>query len=150
MFMSFLILRRTVRRMEVVMKRMVLTLVASLALLLTTTPSWGQPVCAVPGCNPTVTDATGNTAGGSDTLLFVDSMGAGGAENTAFGFGALQLDTTGSSNTGVGWQALVNNSSGFGNTATGAAALVANTTGGNNTATGASALAANNGNNNTA
>src|SRR5215470_1199719 len=97
--------RRSVRRMEVAMTRMIcLTLVGSLIMLFTITPGWGQPVCVAPGCNPTVTDATANTAGGTHALPNVDNMGAGGAENTAFGFGALQLDTTGSSNTGVGWQ----------------------------------------------
>ena len=35
-----------------------------LVLVLTTTPSWGQPVL-----NPTVSDANGNTAGGTNALV---------------------------------------------------------------------------------
>ena len=42
--------------------------VASLVLMLQSTPSWGQPVCALPGCNPTVSDANGNSAGGTGAL----------------------------------------------------------------------------------
>ena len=43
-------------------------LLAGLVLLLTITPSWGQPVCVAPGCNPTVSDANNNTAGGTGAL----------------------------------------------------------------------------------
>jgi len=39
-------------------------LFAGLVLMLNVTPSWGQPTCHLPGCNPTVSDANGNTAGG--------------------------------------------------------------------------------------
>jgi len=122
-----------------------LTLVAGLVLLLNITPSWSQPVCASPGCNPTTSEA-GNTAGGTNALKSL----SGGSNNTAFGNGALQLNTFGGNNTGVGWQALVSNTTGASNTAMGSGALVDNTTGLNNTAVGSNALEANNGNHNTA
>jgi endosialidase-like protein len=122
------------------------TVVAGLVLLLNVTPSWGQPTCVAPGCNPTTSDGSGNTAGGTNALKTV----AGGSNNTAFGLGALQLNITGGNNTSIGWQALVNNTSGSGNTATGTSALFINTDGGNNTAIGNNALEANNGSNNTA
>ena len=122
------------------------SVVAGFVLMLNVTPSWGQPVCVAPGCNPTVSGSGSNTAGGTNALKSV----AGGINNTAFGFGALQLDTTGGNNTSVGWQALVSNTSGASNTATGSGALFVNTTGINNTATGNNALESNNGNHNTA
>ena len=61
-------------------------------------------------------------------------------DNSAFGYGALNHDTTGIQNTATGAGALLANTTGGGNTATGAAALVTNTTGGDNTATGSSTL----------
>ena len=63
-------LRRSARRMEDTMTRLVhLTLSASLVLLLNMTPSWSQPVCASPGCDPTTSDANGNTAGRMSRMI---------------------------------------------------------------------------------
>jgi hypothetical protein len=127
-----------VRRMEVAMTRMVrhLTLVASLVLLLTITPSWGGPT------NPTPSDALGNTAGGTNALQNVVETGTcvtGGCDNTAFGLHALESNTTGDENTAIGAGALGQNN-GFANTAIGSATLQNNTTGHDNTASGQSAL----------
>ena len=135
--------------------------VAGLVMLMNITPSWGQtPVCGAPGCNPTVSDANGNTAGGTGALRNVaPEPPLRGVGNTAFGSGALLSNTTGSANTATGAQALINftgdnntatgygtlffNTTGNRNTAVGAGALTANTTGDNNTATGRAALAGN-------
>jgi hypothetical protein len=114
------------------------TLVTSLVLLLNITPSWGQPVCASPGCNPTVSDAHANTAGGTNALMNVL-----GFFNTAFGSAALQSTSTGGGNTAVGQNALTSNDIGEHNTASGAAALETNLTGSSNTAEGAGALESN-------
>jgi hypothetical protein len=123
--------------------------VAGLVLMLTITPSWGQPVCVSPGCNPTTSDTNFNTAGGTGALVNLDQML--GFNNTAFGESALNTNTFGSSNTGIGGSALLNNTSGGSNTASGFQALFRNETGGNNTASGANALVNNTtGNNNTA
>ena len=65
--------------------------VAGLVLMLHVTPSWGQPVCQFPGCNPTVSDANDNTAGGTDALADVVSGRAGGINNTAFGYSRALL-----------------------------------------------------------
>ena len=121
--------------------------VAGLALMLHSTPSWGQPVCVAPGCNPTTSDANNNTAGGTNSLV----SNAGGLNNTAFGEQALQHNTTGGNNTAVGGQALRFNTTGDNNTATGISALTANTSGIRNTAVGSIALFQNTtGSNNTA
>jgi hypothetical protein len=134
-------------------------LLAGFVLLLTNTPSWGQtPTCAHPGCNPTASDANGNTAGGTNALLEVGSFGPV-SSNTAFGDGALGVNKTGNLNTATGSQALSGNLAGGFNTASGANALlsnngdsntasgydalVLNTTGSNNTASGANALYSN-------
>src|SRR5262245_36687579 len=118
------------------MKRMVyLSLAGSLIMLLTITPSWGQPVCAAPGCNPTASDQHGNTGGGTEALIHVTGSG-----NTAFGDHALLSNSTGSDNTASGRGALESNIDGQNNTACGASALQFNTTGDNNTATGVHAL----------
>jgi len=70
--------------------------VAGLVLLLNSTPSWGQPVCASPGCNSTVSDDNLNTAGGSGALANVnEDPTTGGFSNTAFGHSALNTNTTG-------------------------------------------------------
>jgi hypothetical protein len=131
--------------------------VTGLVLILNITPSWGQPVCASPGCNPTESDTHRNTAGGNFALSIVDETLAGGFDNTAFGFQALlnntigdantafgtfalRSNTTGGSNTASGFQALQFNTTGGGNTASGVNALLSNTTGGANTAIGGSAL----------
>jgi len=117
-----------------------LTLVANLLLLLTITPSWGQPVCTAPGCNPTTSDGNFNTAGGTVALPNVDETGTGGFSNTAFGFNALHNTSTGDSNTAIGTAALPDNTTGSQNTAAGFQALSSNVAGGNNTAVGAKAL----------
>jgi len=44
-------------------------LVAGLVFLLNITPSWGQPICVAPGCNPTTSDGNFNTATGSHALV---------------------------------------------------------------------------------
>ena len=72
------------------------TAVAILVFVLSSTPSWGGPP------NPTASDANGNTAGGTQALLNVDSSGFGGFQNTAFGSHALKATSTGDGNTAVG------------------------------------------------
>jgi hypothetical protein len=76
-----------------------------------------------------------NTAGGSSAL----SQNTG-AQNTAYGFQALTLNTTGNGNTADGFSALSRNTTGAGNTAIGATALQFNITGSINTAVGDKAL----------
>jgi trimeric autotransporter adhesin len=114
--------------------------IAGLALLLGSGPSWagGPP-------NPTPSDSSFNTAGGSDALYNND-----GVDNTAFGFGALFKNTTGSENTASGTNALLENTTGYWNTASGVAALQSNTTGRANTASGFAALYYNSGEYNSA
>jgi hypothetical protein len=51
-------------------------MLTGLVLLLTSTPSWGQPTCSSPGCDPTASDLAGNTAGGTNALKAV--VGTGG------------------------------------------------------------------------
>ncbi len=112
--------------------------VAGFVMLLSITPSWGQtPVCAAPGCNPTVSDDSANTAGGTGAL---QGFSPEATSNTAFGRDALGSNTTGSNNTASGAFALISNDTGKDNTATGRAALALNTTGIRNTALGANAL----------
>src|SRR5262245_58331192 len=111
-------------------------------LVLTTTPSWGQPAL-----NPTISDGQDNTGGGTGALgtclgkTVAPCTGLGG--NTAFGFFALFKNTVGVDNTASGILALQSNTSGNFNTATGFEALASNNTGSFNTATGAGALSAN-------
>jgi len=133
------------------------TVVAVFVLIVNITPSWGQtPVCVAPGCNPTTSDHTRNTAGGQNALGSVISglgvCGAGvGCDNSAFGEAALFSTTTGSDNTAIGYHAMNQNDIGFENTASGASALAGNTQGAGNTASGAFALFTNStGNDNTA
>jgi len=115
--------------------------VALLVLLLSSTPSWSQPVCLVPGCNSTRSDDNGNTAGGTGALPIVVIVGPVQAfSNTAFGFDALFSNTIGNSNTAIGQAALAGNTTGNHNTANGLNALQGNTTGNSNTASGSSAL----------
>ena len=68
---SSLVVRWPIRRMEDLMRSLgrLVPVVVGLVLSLTTAPTWGaSPVCVAPGCNPTVTDVNGNTAGGTDAL----------------------------------------------------------------------------------
>lgn len=61
-------------------------LVGGLVFMLHITPSWGQtPTCSPPGCNPTVSDANGNTAGGTSALANLVISGPFPNSNTAFG-----------------------------------------------------------------
>jgi len=52
-----------------------LILVTTSVMLLNIAPSWGQPVCAASGCNPTVRDANGHTARGTVALAADDQTG---------------------------------------------------------------------------
>src|SRR5262249_62104620 len=70
--------------------------VISLVLLLGVGLSWGGPP------NNDVSDALGNTAGGTNALLSTTT----GTQNTAFGFQALTTLTTGVHNTAMGNNAL--------------------------------------------
>jgi hypothetical protein len=86
-------------------------------------------------------------------LIFSLSLAgvAAAQDNTSFGTGALQNNTTGSFNTASGVDTLFSNSTGSFNTASGVSALVSNTTGIQNTASGVQALRSNTtGSNNTA
>ena len=83
-----------------------------------------------------VSDASGNTAMGTQALLNLSS----GVQNTAAGYSALQSNTTGSYNTAAGTYALVSNTEGSANTGAGYGTLYSNTTGFNNTAAGFYAL----------
>jgi hypothetical protein len=113
--------------------------------LMSMTPSLGQ----IP--NPTASDGNENTAGGTGALANVNETVVGGFSNTAFGFSALNQDTTGDSNTAMGRRALLNNTTGSNNNAIGVNVLASNTTGANNTASGVLALFQNtSGNENTA
>jgi len=76
--------------------------VARLVLMLGVGLSWGQ----VP--NPTMSDAQGNTAGGTGALGNVTT----GIHNTAFGDAVLFANITGFANTASGFQALSGNSTG--------------------------------------
>jgi hypothetical protein len=84
---------------------------------------------------PETVMAQANTAYGENTLLSNTAN-----DNSAFGYGALQLNVDGFRNTGVGQGALNSNVSGYQNTATGSLSLVLNTNGSENTATGVAAL----------
>src|SRR5262252_1607223 len=108
----------------------VATFLRGLVLFLTTTPSWVQPVCVAPGCNPTTSDGNQSTAGGSGSLQNVVTAGNPQAfSNTAFGNVALHFNTLGIENTAIGNFALVTNTIGSSNTAIGHGALLGNTTG---------------------
>ena len=77
-----------------------------------------------------------NTAFGAGALQQDTTGGA----NVAIGYQSLSANTTGNQNTGVGYQSLLFNTSGSANTANGYSALPANTTGYNNTASGTFAM----------
>lgn len=66
-----------------------------------------------------------------------------GPHNSAFGYSALNANTTGYGNTAIGYNSLQANSTGFDNTAIGYNSLYANSTGNFNTATGISSLRSN-------
>jgi hypothetical protein len=84
-------------------------------------------------------------------IVWLSLAGVATAQNTFFGTGALQNNTTGLSDTAFGFDALFSNTIGSNNTANGANTLFSNTTGNGNTANGASTLFSNTiGNNNTA
>src|SRR5262245_53436741 len=113
--------RRPLRRMEDAMNPFArfVPVVAGLIMLLTITPSWAQPVCAAPGCNPTVSDDFENTAGGTGSLGSLITGRNSGRANTAFGMNALFSNTTGIANTAIGDSALSSNTTGTNNTASG-------------------------------
>jgi hypothetical protein len=118
-------------------------IVGVLMLSLNITPSWGQGQTY----NPTASDEAGNTAGGSSTLLQVQT----GSNNTAFGSAALFNTLNASNNTAVGADALGLNLTGNNNTACGTSTLENNSTGNLNVALGFQGLQNNAaGNNNTA
>ena len=126
---------------------------AAIVLLIRIAPSQG----AFPeGTNPTISDSTGNTAGGSYALPLNLFDGPGSplpypSLSTAFGEEALQKDGThcfggiggcGDGNTAMGFEALNHNTDGNDNTAVGLSALRDNN-GSRNTATGVGALYSN-------
>ncbi len=94
--------------MDKVASRVVM--LASFLLTLSSAASWG----AGPPNND-VSDADHNTAGGTDALF-----NNTGADNTAFGWGALRSNTTGGKNTATGAWSLSHNTRGTQNMATGA------------------------------
>src|SRR5215470_2332765 len=98
--------------------------VAGLVLMLGVGLSWGGPP------NNDVTDAQGNTAGGTNALM----NNTTGVDNTAFGYGALRFNTSGSHNNAFGVGALGNNMGGSVNNAFGQGALGSNLTGNGNSA----------------
>jgi len=132
-----------------------------------------QPAYATQPPDGVTSDASGNTASGSNALLNLtagssnsafganalpgnttashnSAFGDGALEfnstgqfNTAVGYWALWLNATGQYNIAVGYNALYNNTTGSGNTAVGATALFSNTTGQSNAAFGYSALYSN-------
>jgi polyhydroxyalkanoate synthesis regulator phasin len=118
------------------------TILYLIAILL---PALSCPSLAAPPPNPTPSDVSGNTAGGSNTLLNNISGGGPGSgqANTGFGSNVLRMNTIGNGNTGVGISALFNNVSGGGNTAIGDGSLQFNTIGGSNTGVGLFALNSN-------
>jgi trimeric autotransporter adhesin len=88
---------------------------------------------------------SGNLPGGSGVKntafgYFALQANTTGRENVATGYNALKANTAGYYNTANGFSALETNTTASYNTATGYASLANNTTGGSNTATGASAL----------
>lgn len=93
---------------------------------------------AVAPPNPTNSDATGNTAGGTGALANTT-----GSSNTGFGIAALYTNTTGGDNSAIGSNALASNTTGHSNTAVGSGALANNTTGKYNSAVGILALVQN-------
>jgi trimeric autotransporter adhesin len=110
---------------DVIMVNRYLPSVLALALLF-------PPVHAAQPPDVVVSDASGNTAGGTSALSSLQS----GYDNSAFGGAALSSDTSGFHNTAMGNGAASGITSGFGNTAVGSQALNSNFTGNGNTAIG--------------
>lgn len=81
-----------------------------------------------------------NTAYGTGAL---NANQPEGNYNSAFGYLAMQSNTTGDANTASGYQAMNYNTTGINNTASGVVALYNNTSGTNNVATGYAALSSN-------
>lgn len=92
---------------------------------------------AAPPPNPTASDGSGNTAGGTNALF---NNGNTTINNTGFGINALRDNNAGNDNTALGAATLSRNTSAFYNTALGSRSLMLNTTGESNTAVGAWAL----------
>ena len=97
--------------------------IAGFILMLGGAPSWGGPP------NNDVSDAAGNTAGGTGAL----QNNSLGDYNTADGASALQNNSLGDYNTAASALALYNTTLGNYNTATGFEALFSNTQGSSNT-----------------
>jgi hypothetical protein len=118
------------------MNRIAGLVIAGLVLMVGVPPSWGGPP------NPTESDESANTAGGTGALKTLEpgTDGDTAYANTAFGFNALYWNTSGSQNTAIGRRALFSNTTGVDNTASGDIALSHNTSGWNNTANGSQAL----------
>ena len=104
------------------------------------------------GANGLVRAGNGNGNILTNTVFGQFSMGSNtGSQNSAFGYAALNSNTSGSLNTAVGREALTKNTSGSESVAVGAGALFTNTTGTGNISVGVSALYFNTiGQNNTA
>jgi len=77
---------------------------------------------------------------GAVLLSAVGTAAFAQSDNTAYGTGALQNNTTGIQDSAFGFDALFNNTGGIENTAIGTNALTSNTTGYENTASGGFAL----------
>ncbi|HEY6941730.1 tail fiber domain-containing protein [Dokdonella sp.] len=93
----------------------------------------GVPAHAQQPPNPTPSDSSSNTAGGTDALL---NLVLPASNNTAFGYDALYSNVSGQFNTAFGVTALRNSTTGDYNTAVGVSALSINGAGSYNTAVG--------------
>src|ERR1022692_3768506 len=98
------------------------TLVSSMALLLLGSTAYAQ---------------IDNTNFGTGTLPVVT---VGADYNSAFGFDALNADTTGTLNTAVGFKSLLDNTTGYDNTAVGRGSMFHNDSGFWNVALGSTTL----------
>jgi hypothetical protein len=112
----------------------------SLCVLAAAACLWPAVAAAGQPPNNDASDGQGNTAGGTDALLF---NGTTPFDNTGFGYLVLRNNVSGAQNTGFGSQVLLDNYGGGDNTAIGFSALFGNTTGSYNTAIGSLALYAN-------
>ncbi|MHB1162905.1 MAG: immunoglobulin-like domain-containing protein [Minisyncoccota bacterium] len=93
--------------------------------------------------NLTYNGTTLTTANDASISGLTVGQGAGGFNNTVFGFQTFFSNTSGYMNTAIGTQSLYANTTGTQNTAYGVHALYSNTTGSYNTATGYQALSSN-------